>query len=413
LKGLSLARRAALVLACTLLWQGCTFPDYRIAPASSDGGSSTQGAGRTGAGTSSGGAAAAGFGGSSGSSAGTLALGGGGDGGLAKGGDAAGGAPQEPGELAGQYRLVAAHSSKCLDAAGPASADLSPTVEQHACDPSRPQSITLRDVGDGYYTFGIDGSADCVDVEHESAASKALIVRAVCNGGASQEWSPLVQDDGSYVLLNRLSGNCVDVPARSTSDVSLQQYACIGGPNQRWVFASLVPQPLPLIVDDFFEPESAASSAPFSMMASRNVGQACDGNRALGASGDCHVIAVPDFANGTTSAGATWLHPRGNWGSSPGLLAEGGATRIRFQGRGAQGGEKVSFKAGGIIGKAFEDTFAIDVVQIQLSTTWQTYSLDLTGMPYGSGIVGAFSWSVHIGDNALPLKFYIDDVVWD
>lgn len=329
-------------------------------------------------------------------------------------GGAGGDSSLEPGALSGDYRLVAAHSSKCLDAAGPVSDAAHITVQQHACDAGRPQGFTLTE-GGSYYKISIDGSGDCLDVEGGSTENEALVIRAACNGDASQEWLPLPQDNGTHFLVNRRSGRCLDVPRLSKDDLSLQQYTCNVGGNQRWVLASLEPQPLPLVLDDFFDPSSwnSAGQSPFMLNGSRDAAQACDGKRAPNARGACTTFKLDAFVNGGTYAGATWLHQYGGYGVYPGLVIAAGATRIHFLARGAKGGEMIRVKAGGTAGNAFEDSYFIDYVDLQLTTGWQPFSLDLTGQSYAEGVISGFALRVDAATNTVPVAIYVDDVVWE
>jgi hypothetical protein len=213
-------------------------------------------------------------------------------------------------------------------------------------------------------------------------------------------------------LINRLTGKCIDVHLKSTDDVSLQQFTCNLGGNQRWALASLVPQELPLTLDEFFSVAQweANDAAPVSIRAS-TASDACAGSRAPDARGACHVIELDSFPDGTSYANAHWLYPRASWGTLPGLLVQSGATRIRFQLRGESGGEKVVFKAGDVQGSAFEDSFSVAPVELVLATSWQAFELDLAGADYSSGIVRGLSWTTNHADNTAPLKFYVDDIV--
>lgn len=338
-----------------------------------------------------------------------------GDGGYSALAGAGGAEPMlEPGELAGDYRLVAAHSSKCMDAAGPVSNAAHITVEQHPCDAARPQHFTLTE-GGSYYTISIDGSGDCLDVEGQGTTNETLVIRATCNGSKSQDWLPVSQDNGTYFLVNRLSSKCLDVPGQRQDDVSLQLYTCNLGGNQRWVFASLAPQPLPVVIDDFFDPSPwrDPGQAPFALSSSRDNAQACDGNRAPGGRGACNTFKVDGFANGATYAGATWVHQYGGYGIYPGLMIATGATRIHFQARGAKGGERIRVKAGGVKGNAFEDTYFIDYTEVLLTSDWQSFALDLAGQNYADGVVGGFAVRIEAASNTVPIAIYVDDIVWE
>jgi hypothetical protein len=206
--------------ALAALLQACSFPEYGFDEAiAGDGGALLQ----AGASAGAGGAAAGG-------EAKALNL---------AGGSAAGAASPDVGPQAGRYRLVATNSSKCMDANGSVSPESHITVSQHGCDMTRPQSFALTSTGTGYYALEIAGSTECIDIEDHATVNKALIVRATCNGNTSQDWMPVAQDDGSYFLVNRFTSKCLDVPGISNDDISLQQFTCNVGGNQRWLFKSL------------------------------------------------------------------------------------------------------------------------------------------------------------------------------
>lgn len=413
-------RRGVGLLGLALSWQGCTFPDFRL-PYAGDSGSAGVEAGASSAGVAGVAVPSGGSGGQSGSEGGGAANAGAATGGLppiggslADGGGGGAGPGPEPGALAGKRRLIATHSAKCLDGGFPKSPSQHLTLGQHACDDTREQSFTLTDTSSGYYSLKIDGSSDCADVEDQGTANQTPIVRMPCAASESQEWLPVKQDGDSYFLVNRLTGKCLDVPARTFDDVSLQQYTCNVGGNQRWVIASLVPEPLPMILDDFFAPSvwMASNEAPYVVSAGRS-SAACDGERAPGGLGNCYAVQVDAFPEGTIRAGATWLYPHGSWGYAPGFVLAPGAERIRFRARGATGGEQLWVKAGGAKGSAFEDSLDVGWQGAKLTSSWQSFSLDLTGQTYDAGVIVGFIWRVESNDNVVPVKFYIDDIVWE
>jgi len=41
------------------------------------------------------------------------------------------------------------------------------------------------------------------------------------------------------------------------------------------------------------------------------------------------------------------------------------------------------------------------------------YELVIDGLPFEGGVVSAFTWSLQLDANTAPLKFYIDDIVWE
>jgi hypothetical protein len=316
--------------------------------------------------------------------------------------------------FSGPYRFIAMHSNKCMDAQFPATASGDVTIGQRACDPTRPQVFRFKELSGGYYSVAVDGTSECLDIDGEQTANQAVIVRTTCTGSDGQGWIPIKQDDGSYFLVNRATGKCLDVPAETKDDVTLQQFTCKLGGNQRWALTALTPQPLPLVVDDFFSPRvwSDTEEAPYKHTASADEAQACDGYSAPNRQGLCHALEIATFPSGKTRAGATWLYPANSWGFLPGFIIAQGATKIRFQARGAKGGEKLSVKAGGISGNAYADQYFVMPTTVTLSKSWQTFELSMASQQYEEGVISAFSWRVDFAGTSAPVKFYIDDIVW-
>ena len=109
-------------------------------------------------------------------------------------------------------------------------------------------------------------------------------------------------------------------------------------------------------------------------------------------------------------AGVYWQQPEGNWGSQPGLTITGADT-LSFWARGAQGGEQVTFGAGGILGDPYSDTFKV-FGDFTLTNSWQEYSFDLSGKNL-SDVIGGFYFAASASDNPNGLEFYVDDVVYN
>jgi hypothetical protein len=110
-------------------------------------------------------------------------------------------------------------------------------------------------------------------------------------------------------------------------------------------------------------------------------------------------------------AGVYFLWPANNWGDKP-IKKITGASKISFWAAGQKGTEIVEFKAGGITGKACQDSFEVSLGQIALSKEWKRYEISLRNHSPLS-VVGAFAW-VATGDaNPGGLTFYIDDIRYD
>ena len=104
--------------------------------------------------------------------------------------------------------------------------------------------------------------------------------------------------------------------------------------------------------------------------------------------------------------GVVWQHPENDWGEKPGGFDLGGAKRLTFWARGAQGGEVVKFGFG-ILGadKPYHDS-AKGEKQLTLTREWTEYGFDLAGLDL-SRIKTGFMWVV--GGQGKPVVFYLDD----
>lgn len=107
-------------------------------------------------------------------------------------------------------------------------------------------------------------------------------------------------------------------------------------------------------------------------------------------------------------AGVYWQYPAQNWGDQPGRSLRG-KTKLVFWAAGLKGGEIVQFKAGGITGKKYHDSFEATIGSKALTKDWKEYVIDLSGKDLSS-VIGAFAW-VATGDaNPGGLTFYLDDI---
>jgi Ricin-type beta-trefoil lectin domain len=392
---LACVREAPLFFAIAgLTWafcQSCTFPDYQLPNSRCDRGAAMFCMGGTGAVGGAGNGAQADFG--------------------------VGGATPQPGALDGPYRLVATHSSKCADADGAPTIATHPSVQQLTCSAVPAQSFTLHGVGDGYYTIATADGSDCIDVEGGATENGTSLIRAPCAGVDGQRWLVVPQDDGSFLLVNGLTSKCADVPNGSHDEhLILEQWTCNAGANQRWSLSSLTPKSLPFVIDESFGATSwkgtGTAMAQVTPTASSKTTD-CDGDRAPAARGDCHIVAFDTLPAGSTYGGASWLYPRDNWGSLPGLAMASGASRVSFQARGMLGGEVVQIEAGGVTGGVFVDSFHAGPQSITLTSDWHTYSLELPSVDYAGGVLSGFACGMNFGAGAAPLRFYVDDIVWE
>ncbi|MEU1424786.1 RICIN domain-containing protein [Kitasatospora sp. NPDC005751] len=86
----------------------------------------------------------------------------------------------------------------------------------------------------GTHTLVTGGKA--LDDPDHSLNQGTPLVTWSANGGSNQDWVFTQQADGSYQIVNGLSGLCMDVSGGSTSaGAQIIQWTCSGGNNQRWV----------------------------------------------------------------------------------------------------------------------------------------------------------------------------------
>jgi exo-beta-1,3-glucanase (GH17 family) len=115
-------------------------------------------------------------------------------------------------------------------------------------------------------------------------------------------------------------------------------------------------------------------------------------------------------------SGVYWQHPAHNWGDRPGGYNLTGANALTFWAKGEEGGEWVSFKAGGIgcdlatTPESLCPAQTIDPCPIDLADTWQVYTIRLDSDLDLSNVVGGFLWTASKSDNPGGVSFSMDDI---
>jgi hypothetical protein len=180
--------------------------------------------------------------------------------------------------------------------------------------------------------------------------------------------------------------------------------------------APLVP---PFLVSDHFAPSGylgdGATVGVVNMVADN-----CP-TRAPNPAGDCYSVTYnPPNPPKQNYAGVFWQYPGNNWGDRglAGHTVLPGATKATVWAKGAQGGEQVTFKVGGIAPQnpAQDNTkgFAITAPPVTLTTQWAEYTVDFGGTPYDEVLAG-FGWVVNLpatGVSTSPITFYLDNIRW-
>lgn len=102
--------------------------------------------------------------------------------------------------------------------------------------PAVPAQAAVPAAG-GTYSLVVRHSGMCLDVTGGSTADRTPLQQWGCGDQANQHWTVVDKGSSRYELVSQMSGKCVDVPAKSKeSGVRLEEYTCNGGANQLWSF---------------------------------------------------------------------------------------------------------------------------------------------------------------------------------
>jgi len=135
------------------------------------------------------------------------------------------------------------------------------------------------------------------------------------------------------------------------------------------------------------------------------------------------AIRVDYAATGTGGnnwAAVAWVHPANNWGDRPGGYDLRGAKKLCFCAKGANGGEKVEFKIGGIgwdlergvpVG-AYPDSVYPPVYEgvFTLTNYWREYCLTILDSVDLSRVVGGFVLAISRNRNPGGATFFLDNI---
>ncbi len=120
-------------------------------------------------------------------------------------------------------------------------------------------------------------------------------------------------------------------------------------------------------------------------------------------------ITLVNKSQGNGWSGIYWQYPANNWGNKPGLnlyLPK----RLTFNARGEKGGEKTEFKIGGISGD-FTDTInpAVSTGEIELTSAWKQYSINLEGKNLES-VIGGFCCAASKDSNPDGCAIFLSNI---
>ena len=92
----------------------------------------------------------------------------------------------------------------------------------------------------GTYELIARHSGQCLDVSSASLDDSAAIIQWPCHGGGNQRWRLESAGDGYVTFIATHSGKALDVSGASTANAApLQQYTPNGGANQQWQLQSV------------------------------------------------------------------------------------------------------------------------------------------------------------------------------
>lgn len=139
-------------------------------------------------------------------------------------------------ELQGDlYRIVAAHSGKCLTVADGSRA-MGTRLVQFDCHSGDNQRFRVVRRSGGYVIVA-NHSGQVLDVENGSSAPHAEIQQYTAHGMPNQLWNLVPAGDGSFVIVSSATRLVVDVENASLANgARIQQYLSNPGPYQRFYF---------------------------------------------------------------------------------------------------------------------------------------------------------------------------------
>jgi hypothetical protein len=141
-----------------------------------------------------------------------------------------------------EYEINPQHNfGLCLDVSGASTANSVP-VTQFPCHGGANQRFVFVRVFDNIYEIRPVHSLSagkCLDIAGASQANGAILLQFDCTGGTNQLFQLLDDPGNTAGGTSRIrafhSNKCLDVPGASdTSGVTIAQFTCHGGANQRF-----------------------------------------------------------------------------------------------------------------------------------------------------------------------------------
>jgi len=118
-------------------------------------------------------------------------------------------------------------------------------------------------------------------------------------------------------------------------------------------------------------------------------------------------------------AGIYWQYPDSNWGTSPEFYDLSAYSRVTFRARSSSEGAEVKFLVGGVRSGPYPSSIRSPVFAegadwdgfVVLSTEWQTFSIDLSGVDR-SHVIDGFGWVAQRARTPDGVTVYLDDVMY-
>ncbi|MFG1885383.1 alpha-galactosidase [Micromonospora sp. NPDC049102] len=134
------------------------------------------------------------------------------------------------------YTLTAQHSGKLLDVSNNATNDGADIV-QWAANGQPNQRWRFQDAGGGYQTVISAHSGKCLDVYGGASATGdgVRVTQWTCNGGTNQQWRVQDPGTGAVQLIARHSNKCLTILNAATTDgARAVQSTCTTSASQQW-----------------------------------------------------------------------------------------------------------------------------------------------------------------------------------
>ena len=169
---------------------------------------------------------------------------------------------RSPSSSAPSYSMVVRSSGQCLNIVG-GSTDAGAATEQNICDGRASERFSPVQNANGTWAIRNANSALCLD-SGASTTSGAAVVQAACGSSVSQRWNLRSLADGSYSFVTHDGQGCINVfQGASWAGAPVITWACLGGSNEKFDVAGFYGR--------YQLPPSSGNSALVAGMVSHNL----------------------------------------------------------------------------------------------------------------------------------------------